>query len=530
MLDDANEPNSPGWWLLRLGKKLADEEHRFNTLEAYHRGDPPVPFGNRRMREAYRRLQKQSRSNYAALISETLLERMKVVGFRSGSSGDATADHEAWQWWQKNFLDADSSLVHRAAVTMSRSYVIVGMNDDGSPLVTPEDPRQVIHESDPANRRHVRAALKTFWDDVHEVSVATVYLPEAIYYFRTNERVRKPGELWQAANWDVDDEDYPDGVAPNPFEGEIPVVPFVNRPNLCGEGCGEFEDVIDVLDRIATGTLDRMVIASMQAYRQRWATGMDPTDEDGVSQSVFDPGADLLWVVPDAGAKFGEFATTDLGPLTSAIASDVQHLAALTRTPPHYLIGQVVNVSGDALAAAETGLVSKVVEREVEFGEAWEQVYRLCGAVLGQDVPDDAEVLWRDPESRTLTELAAANVQLMTAEVPWRTRMRMLDFTPSEIDRMETERMSDALVAGLQQQQQLAIGMGMGPGGTPTPQAQGGGIQQSSSQQRQNAQQKPAQTPKPGYTPATQPHPQPPKAPGSKGSPAPQPKQPPKGK
>jgi hypothetical protein len=35
----------------------------------------------------------------------------------------------------------------------------------------------------------------------------------------------------------------------------------------------------------------------------------------------------------------------------------------------------------------------------------------------------------------------------MQAGVPWRTRMRLLDMSPSEIDRMEAERAHDAMLA-----------------------------------------------------------------------------------
>jgi len=129
-----------------------------------------------------------------------------------------------------------------------------------------------------------------------------------------------------------------------------------------------------------------------------------------------------------------------------AVEADVQHLAAITRTPPHYLLGSMVNTSGDALAAADTGLTSKVTERSTEFGESWEAVYQLAGLVQGRQVPDECEVIWQNPQFRTLMEMAAANVQLVAAGVPWRTRMAMLDFTPMQIDEMQTERAADAML------------------------------------------------------------------------------------
>lgn len=449
MLDDTITPGAPGWWLLRLGKQLTSERPRFDRLEAYHKGRHPLPYGNRKMREAYKRLQKQSRSNYVGLVAETLLERMKVTGFRVGGTGSDTTDTDAWGWWQANRMDANSGLVHRAAVVMSRSYVIVG-DQDGAPLVTGEDPRQVIHESAPADRYLIRAALKLWTDDVENVAFAVLYLPDTVHYYRSRTPLNRVRSAWQPATWDIDVANgfAPEGVAKNPL-GEVPVVPFVCRPDLAGNGLGEFEDVCDVQDRINTITLDLSVISAMQAYRQRWAKGIDPEDDKGNPQTLFDPGADLLWVTPEVKAEFGEFTPTDLRPLIAAIDSSVQTLAAITRCPPHYLVGQIVNASGDALAQAEVGLTCKVAEREQEFGESWEAVYRLAGKVLGKTVPDDAEVIWKDPQFRTLTEMASASVQLKASDVPWRTRMEMLDKTPQEIERMDAERTADAKVTAL---------------------------------------------------------------------------------
>lgn len=468
MLTDATIAGSPAWWLLRLGNKLAADQQRFSDLDSYWRGKHPLPFGNRRMREAYRRFQEQSRTNFCSLVAESVIERLKVTGFRTGGEGSDQTDREAWGWWQANHLDADSGLVHRAAVVMSRAYVIVGEDPDapGEPLVTGEDPRQVVHESSPTNRRKILAALKTWWEDVESAHLAVLYLPDELRYFRSTVSQEASGnQLWAQNIWEPDTSDYPDGTAPNPF-GEPPVVPFLTRPDLCGATLGEFEDVIPVQDRINTEVLDRMVISAMQAYRQRWATGVDLADENGNPQGGFDPGADLLWNVADENAKFGEFSPADLIQIIKAVESDVQHMAAITRTPPHYLLGAMVNLSGDALAAAETGLTSKVVERSIEFGESWEMVYQLAGKVRGQEVPPDCEVIWADPQFRTLTEMAAANVQLVTAGVPWRTRMGLLDFTPSQIDRMQTERASDAMLNAV-----LAPPMPAGP--TP-PGGQGG--------------------------------------------------------
>ncbi|HEX5525158.1 MAG TPA: phage portal protein [Pedococcus sp.] len=461
MLTNATTPNSPEWWLLRLGQRLEDERPGLERLDSYWRGDHPLPFGHRKRREAYRKFQRMARTNFAALIAEALLERLRVVGFRAGSDEDAKVDKKAWSWWQANDMDSVSGLVHRAAVVMKRAYVFVGPNPDGGkePLVTGEDPRQVIHEESPRNRRKILAVLKTWWDDVENRHYAVVFVGGQVHYYQAKRRESDTDKyLWMATQWEVERP-----AEDNPL-GEPPVVVFRNRPDLCGNCLGEFEDVTDIQDRINTQVLDRLVISTMQAYRQRYATGVDITDANGNPSAGFDPGADLLWTVPDDKARFGDFAAADLTGVLNSVEADIAHIGSITRTPPHYLVGRIVNAAGEALAAAETGLCAKTMERLTEYSASWEQVYRLAGKLIGEEIPQDAEVMWADPQFRSLTEKAAASVQLVAAGVPWRTRMTILDFTPQEIARMVTERTQDAMLeAALAPPMQQQGGVGRSP-------------------------------------------------------------------
>ncbi|TQF03923.1 phage portal protein [Kitasatospora acidiphila] len=458
MLNDANTPNSPGWWLLRLGTTLAADTDRLETLQQYDSGKHPLPTGNRKMRETYHRLQKMSRSNYTGLIAEAVRERLSVLGFRTGSAGSQSTDEEAWRIWQANSLDADCGIVHHQAGALGRAYVIVGPNpqDPTTPIITPESPLSVIHESDPIRSRVLLAAMKTWLDSISGRQLAIVYLPDRICYFRAVKEGQS-GTAWQATAWEPD----PDkSEAPNPL-GEVPVIPFVNRRQRNLMGMGEFEDVTDIQDRINVTVLDRLVTQAMQAYRQRWIKGVEVEDENGNPQRPFDPGADLLWIVPDADASFGDFQATDLKPILSACSADIRDIAAISRTPPHYLLADIANVSGDALAAAESGLTSKVKDRAIEFGECWERVIRLAGQYIGSEIGTDSVIVWADPERHTLAELADAAVKWEAAGVPFRERMALLGFTPSEIDRMEAERMKDALMAS------LSSPMGVDPGAAP---------------------------------------------------------------
>lgn len=476
---DASVPGSPGWWMLRLGKALAADTTRLIKLGQYAVGDHHLPEGDRRYRELFRILQRKARTNFVGLVQSSVQERLKVVGFRAGGGASDQTDDAAWQVWQASSMDGESGICHRDMTVYGRAYTMVGPppKAGGLPVITVESPLQMMHAYNPHNRRELRAALKVYTDELQGPNIfAVLYLPDGIHYAKTNDSAPTPtvapfftspgsdaaGErlskatgnvasltdLWTAGAWEIDTASGQDGADANEI-GVVPVVPFINRPDVSRMGFGEFEDLIDIQDRMNLAMLDRLVISKMQAYRQRWAKGVSDTDENGNPQDQFTPGVDLLWSVEDENASFGDFEQADLSGVLAAIDSDINHMAAISRTPPHYLIGKVVNASGDALKAAETGLASKAGDRQTEAGESWEQTNRIAGLYQDRDVGPDAEVIWADAEARSTLELAAAAVQMGTAGVPWRQRMVVLGFSPQEIMRMDAERASDALLGAL---------------------------------------------------------------------------------
>lgn len=479
-LDGIEIPGTPAWWLARLDQRLWMRRRRYDRLYRYYMGDADLPEGDERCREMFKSFQRKARTNMCRLVANAVNERLEVVGFRAGGGSTDGLDADAWRVWQANHLDADQALVHLNALIMSDAYVIVGPPDadndgdeTGLPLITGEDARQVVAEVSPTNRRKVRAALKTWVDDVDNKRHAVLYLPDTINYFSCDadagaydlfrhDQVNPYSPTPHAYdNWTVEADPVPNPVAP-----VVPVVRFVTEPMLGGDGLGEFEDAIDVQDRINDTILNRLVIAKVQAYRQRWVSGIETEDENGNDLDLpFVPGVDLLWAVDDTDVKFGEFGVTDLKPILDAIKDDVTHLVMLTGLPPHYVAGDLVNASADALAAAEARLTSKCRRRAGQFGESWEQVLRLAYAYM--DTPEaidvDAEVQWRDPERKTVAQLADAAVKKQDAGVPWRQRMEDLGYSPTQIERMKAERAADVLLA-----QSLAAAAPNVAGGTGT--------------------------------------------------------------
>jgi hypothetical protein len=116
-----------------------------------------------------------------------------------------------------------------------------------------------------------------------------------------------------------------------------------------------------------------------------------------------------MWA-EDEHVKFGTLDETPLDGFISAIDLAFRHIAALGQVPPHHLLGQIANLSAEALTAAETALERKVQEFKSSFGESWERVFRLAMKMLGENGADDfnAEVIWRDMEQRSLAQAGDA--------------------------------------------------------------------------------------------------------------------------
>lgn len=448
---DTTTPNSPGWWLKRLAERLDDTSKRVDMLDEYLRCENGIPItASKAVREAYRRLMRMARTNFAELLVEAVRERMEPVGFRTGAAGDDLGDAEAWRIWQANALDADCELVHAAMLGLADGFVIVGPVDReiDAPLITPEDPRQVVVEPDPRRRRRALAAAKFFVDDWTGNDAAYLYLPGGVVLTASRDRGQTgfQGFAHEVSQWTFTREQQ----LPAPV---IPVVRFGNRLDMFGRSRGEFESHIGLLDRINYTILSRLEIATLQAFRQRALKGAPSEDEHGNEvnyDDIFeaDPGA--MWLLPE-GSDLWESGSVDLGPIRQAIRDDIVDLAAVSRTPLYYLSSDATNGSAEGASLAREGLVFKTKDRLKAAGESWEQVMSLAFTFAGDSERarrTGMEVIWAAPERYSLAERFDAASKAKAAEVPWRTAMaEVLQYTPQQIANMEAERASDLLLA-----------------------------------------------------------------------------------
>jgi hypothetical protein len=415
---DTSVRGSPGWQLERLAKRLRDPKRqaKFDTLDAWSRGEPPLPKGAESARAAYQAFQRFARSNFAGLVVAAPLERMRIVGVRTSADSDETGDAAANELYVRAGLPIESTEAHRMMLTLSRSYVIVGPPDaDGVPVVTAEDPRQVITQHDPVQQRRVLAGLKMFHDDDAERDLAYLYLPGRVHvaYRDTKRPLLSPS--MRAWFWDPD-KGGEAGQELDKLGDTVPVVRLLNE-----RGVGEFETHLDLLHRINHMILQRMVIAAMQAFRQRVVKGL-PTvypaghpkagqEIDYSGQMAADPGT--VWMIPGV-ADIWESGQVDLTPILSSVRDDVKHLAAVTRTPMHMLDPSTENQTAEGAALTREGLVFRVQDRIARVEPGWSRVMSLMFRWLGDEKRANLtqlRMMWAPAQSYSLSERLAAAAQ-----------------------------------------------------------------------------------------------------------------------
>lgn len=433
------EPMSSEWWLRRLYRQLTDRQPSLQVFDNYYRGNHPLPTLHEKAREPFQRMLAMSRANYMQLVIDSAVERMHVDGFRiAGAVND-----DAWRIWQSNNLDFESELVFLESLVCGTAYMLVDPADNGGgvPTVTVEHPSQAIVGYQPGSRRVRAAGLKVWYDDIAERLMATVYLPLQVI---TYSAPRRPGVV-TAPNWELE----ASMSGGNPL-GVVPLVEFPNRPRMLAAGTSEIAGVIDIQDRINKTLADRMMAQEYGAFKQKWVTGFDiPTDEQGRPVEPFKSAIDRLFVAESPETTFGQFDATDLKPFVDVYSEDVRAIAAIVATPPHYLLGEMVNLAAEALKAAEAALVSRVKRHTRHFEEPLEDVVRLFLAAAGSPLGTDSgtETIWRNPEFRTEGELVDALVKMSSLGVPNTALWERWGATPQEIERWKTASRSQALMS-----------------------------------------------------------------------------------
>lgn len=395
----------------RLLAVMEADRGRLETIDKYIRGDHPDPYMPENASDEYRALAKRAISNWMPLLVATPAQALYVDGFRRGAeaseSGRLPGTAPEWRYWQRSRMDARQSAVYRAAFGYGHAFVLTERGKDGSIQFRGLSPRRTaaLYE-DPAN-------------DEDPYAVFTVDHP------RKGDKKGR-GRLWiggELALVDITEDGYRIGEFVPTGTSTCPVTRFAASVDLDGRTTGVVEPAMVLQDRINQSTFDLLVVQTFGSFKVRTVAGMAPpmkrgpdgnilTDEDGQPIPDAMPMNPSRWQFSeDPDTKFGVLDGTPLEGYIQSIDMSIRHLAAVTQTPPHYLLGQIANLSAEALQSAEASLHRKVEEFRKAFGECWERCFRLAAELDGNAVDAEnysGQVIWRDMEQHSLSQAADA--------------------------------------------------------------------------------------------------------------------------
>jgi Phage portal protein, SPP1 Gp6-like len=459
--------------LNRLAFELVEREKLVKRRLGYYTGDHPLKYASAEFAGYFGARFRGFNDNWVAPVVNAPSERMNPLGVRldgdDSSAPDAArpssrqrgVDPELERVWRANDCDAGASEAFVLSLAAGRSFATVWGNpdDETTPVVTFERPDQAIIEYGDRGQRV--AAMRLWRDDKLEYTV----LDDGEYLWKFQRQAAlRDGRLRSGlvvpsmapGGWvprDVPGEPWP---LPNPM-GEVATVELANHSLLDRDNpLSDIDGVIAMQDAINLVWAYLMNALDYASLPQRVVTGAEipkipVLDENG--QIVGHRPLELdtlikeriLWV-PGQNAKIAEWSTASLDVFSQVIERAVEHIAAQTRTPPHYLIGKVANLSAEALTAAETGLVAKTRERTTYLSPGLRSVYRLIALAMDDEVKAKAvragTVVWDDFQYRALGQKVDALQKLATMGFPFEWIAEQYGLTPLEVERVV--RMRDA--------------------------------------------------------------------------------------
>lgn len=392
------------------------EREKLDKVRKYWKGKQALPavISSSAPREV-KTMGRIARVNVCDMIVDSYAQSLFVEGLRAGKRGGENL--EPWTVWQANKFDREQTGVHRAALAYGTAYVVIAPGDSGS-VLRGCSPRRLttLYGEDPD---WPVWALEAWGKNTFRL-----YDDAAVYFLENS------GGHFKWLDTKFHD------------KGVCPVVRFVDAVDLDAEDdidealdqviLGQVAPMMDLQDQINLTSFNLLIAQHYTAFRQRYAVGWVPEDEAQKLKAA----ASQLWTFDKnpEDMTLGEFAETSLKGYIESRETALKYAATISQTPVHELVGQLINLSAEALAAAEAGKDRKVAERKVSFGESWEQVFGLVG-----EVPEDAEVRWRDTSARAFGAIVDGIVKLSSVGVPARGLWDMIPgVTDGDIQRWET--------------------------------------------------------------------------------------------
>lgn len=423
-------------------QELSARDSDWRELESYHLGEHPRPFAPEGVNAEYDELREMAVAPWLRLTVRTPVQRLRVDGFRTTKTSDA--DESFWHdVWVANGMVSRQRVLYTDGAVHGRGVCAVWPNkkNKAQPLVRPESPRSVFIRPSVEDPYVSDWALKAWSSKRRTANTSGAYEVDSAVVYELGEfhRYTREGNQWVKK--------FSKG---NPLRA-IPFVEFCPEVDAEGRYHSMIRPLLPMQRAIDTARFDLLLAMQFASFRQRVITGFDPVLRDGDGNVIFRkdadgnpvldhngqptpvtaspgrPGVDRILAFPGELTKVFDLPESNLKNYVDVISSLVQHLAAIGQVPPQYLLGGLANLSGEALAAAESTLASLISDMQDSYSISLGQVARLAGVARGsapEEVP--TEVVWGDGQARAFSQTVDGIQKLVSIGFPVQGGLEML--------------------------------------------------------------------------------------------------------
>jgi len=417
---------------VRTGSKYT--ERGYVVFERYFRGDHPMRYVSKEFAKRFGATLKTLVDNYCPMVVDTLASRLIVDTF-TGSQEKTITD-----FLNKTRFEALQRSVHKDAVLYGDAYVIVWpLFEDGKrSRFYRQRPWNIAPVYDPTEPEKLLCAAK-LWPiaDKSKRFRLTIYYEDRIERYITGSIDGKGISAATVVDeYEADGEEF---LQPHKY-GRVPVAHFANGVGLGEFGVSELHDVIPLQAMLNKQVYDLMVGMESASWLQRWASGIEPKIDPATGKpdtSAFV--GSRMWTVANAEGKFGQLDGPDPTPIIAAIESTRMEISRIKRIPA-YMLGMTGDIpSGAALRVTEAPLTAAVEDRQVHFGNIWEDTLAMA---LGRE--DNLTAVWRDTSPVSFSEQLDAGLTMKSLGLPTTYILqRSLGLTPEEAQKLAEERQAE---------------------------------------------------------------------------------------
>lgn len=380
---------------------------KFDNISGFVKGERGLPQIPDNADDEVKEIRRISVHNVLTLVLDAFVQNLSVVGYRNA---DAEENAAGWKLWQHNQMDARQAEIYSSAVKYGVAYVCVEPGKS-YPVFRPRSPRQLIATyEDPQVDRWPQYALETWIDTSDAKPRRRGLLFDDTYLW--------PLDLGEVPQMQATEEDgqarrvifnLGDNSVGEPrkhgalISGDpvCPVVRYVNRRDSEDLVDGEIERLIKDQRAINEVNFDRLIVARFGAFPQTVISNWESMPED--TREVLKASMRRVWAF-DGPVDANRLPAASLDPYNGLLEALEVHVAMRAQISPAYITGKMVNLSAEALAAAEANMQRKLTAMRESHGESHEQLLQLATAMdksAAASGDDDNEVVWRDTEARS---------------------------------------------------------------------------------------------------------------------------------